>query len=533
MPDEPVPMADLKENGGEEVLIAGTAAGAVAGGSSPGTARLTVLTGRCFIRQEENDLSFLVSPTRLTLSGRNGDLSGCLVGNTALLIAGVVLHLVLSLLCGVAVIRRMFVALTEDRDSKFISRSAWSLMLFALLYQGFCSCGVVLLFHADSVSEVILGIAALASVVVMPFIGLRMIRSVVDENRATYVLDPKSTRWTWVLGAGEWVSLRESSVEQFGCLFQQYLPRTVFFLFIFECSLSLCFACIEAVYVETWVQCGYKKVAFLVANTLYAAQLVRLMPHRLPFANGLELVVNVLTGLGLGTAAAACFSIDPMNHWGAGVSDVTFMFAAYTMLLKSAFCIGILFFVILSKRRVRLAGVPAEPISKIPTTPVTPSHSRAKVVSLTEVAETFPLDDVRDSQSTRGLSPKWSPESELLEPGLHTKSSLSLGLAHGRAPMPRLPRNRSGGSWAASQVSLADSFQLANPNPVLSPQPPRRKSFVYPCSSPSSPKSNAESVLTPLIQPSLPQLVSLHELHNREPQLKPAFPTLHEMPLPL
>ncbi|KAJ9446825.1 hypothetical protein DIPPA_24709 [Diplonema papillatum] len=252
-------MADLAENGGETVLTAGTVIAATAGGSSPATARLTVLAGRCFIRQEENDLPMLVSPTRLTLPGRNGVFSGCLVGNTALLAAGVMLRLALSSLCAVEAVRGAFDIPTEDNKTGFISVSAWSLMVFILLYQGFSSCGVMLLFHADRVWEVLLGLAALASVVGMPFVGLRMIRSVVDENKAKHAMDPKKSCWTGLLGTGEWVSLWESSVERYGCLFQQYLPKAVFFLFVFECSLSLCFAFIEAVYVETWVQCGYKK----------------------------------------------------------------------------------------------------------------------------------------------------------------------------------------------------------------------------------------------------------------------------------
>ncbi|KAJ9446824.1 hypothetical protein DIPPA_24715 [Diplonema papillatum] len=535
-------MADLKESGGESALTVGTVMAATAGGTSLAAARLSVLTGRCFIREEKNDLSILLSPTRLTLSGRNGGLTGCLVGNTALLIAGVMLRLALSSLCGVEVIRDVFGIPIEDHKTGFITVSAWSLMLFALLYQGFSTCGVVLLFHADGVWEALLGLAALASVVVVPFIGLRMIRSVVDEIKAKHVIDPKKSCWTWLLGPGEWVSLRESSVERYGCLFQQYLPTAVFFFFVFECSLSLCFAFIEAVYVETWVQCGYKKVALLLVNAVYGLHLMRLMPHRLPFVNGLELVVFALACVGLGTAAVASFSEDPMHHWGSSSSDMSFMLAAYTVLLKCLFCIGVVLFEVRNKRRARLAGIQAvESHSKITAKP-----GGRKMQPLTVETETFSDDaadvreyealDARDSLFTGKHSTPilWSPVSEgLPEPSSFARNSLPPSVwGHGTTPSPSPARNRSSTSSSAAGTFFVDSAfgqfagyqtptagRLAAPGILLPPASRRGRPFGHSGNSPSSTKSNAaaESLFSPVFHSPLSQSAS-QQLLTRKTQ---------------
>ncbi|KAJ9446833.1 hypothetical protein DIPPA_24710 [Diplonema papillatum] len=451
------------------------------------------------------------------------------------------LRLALSSSCAMEAIQSAFGIPTEDSKTGFISVSAWSLMLFTLLYQGFSTCGVVLLFHADRVWEVLLGLAALASVVVMPFIGLRMIRSVVNENKAKYAIDPKKSCWTGLLGTGEWVSLRESSVERYGCLFQQYLPKAVFFLFVFECSLSLCFAFILAVYVETWVQCGYKKIALLMANAFYGLQLARLMPHRLPLVNGLELVVNILACLGLGTAAVACFAEDPVHHWGTGSSDMTFMLAAYTVLLKSVFCIGVVLFVVLNKRRARLQA--SEPLCKVPTTPIITKRRRSKIEPLTVAAEAFSYENELDARDQQFLeksctpllwSPVSEPTSELLS---FTKCNLSPGPCSGRTPAS--PRNRSNTcSWTTSQASPADSLrsvtavgQLTTPGKLLARQPRRGRCSVYSGisgNSPSSPKSFVEPGFTPTFLSSVELSTSLQELHSREMQEKQgAVPSHH------
>ncbi|KAJ9455679.1 hypothetical protein DIPPA_19586 [Diplonema papillatum] len=247
---EPHERAELpfEVNGGSKATTAVVVLAAV-GTGPPMTAGLLVLSSaRCFA--DDRDISFVLSPTQLRLPGESGSLSGCIVGNAAVLVAAMLLHVSVSGFLGFAESRHCLEILAKVNSflvGALISFSAWSLLIFLVLYQGFSTCGILLLLHVGGIEDVVLVAASVVSLLVAPIIGLKIIQSVVPKREAVHVIDPVPSRWNWFIGRGEWVSAKKNSVERYGSLFQQHAPQAVFFTFIFGCFLSFFFAAIYSV----------------------------------------------------------------------------------------------------------------------------------------------------------------------------------------------------------------------------------------------------------------------------------------------
>ncbi|KAJ9441925.1 hypothetical protein DIPPA_31855 [Diplonema papillatum] len=374
-PNETAARADEEfeaAGGGKASAVASALSVAGTGASASFSAGILALSSAtCF--GDARELSFVLSPTQLKLPGPNGPHSGCIVGNAGIIAAAMLLRLAVSGILGFAAVQRCLNACADANTtmvSALISFSAWWLFIFSVLYQGFCTCGMLLMLHAEGVEEALLAFAAVVSVLVAPIAGLKIIQSVVPTRKAVHVVDPVPSWWNWCIGKGEWVSLSENSVERYGSLFQHHDPEAVFYSLVYGCFLSVCFAAIYSVETTSWTQCGYKKLAMLAAKFVYLSQLVWRMPYRQAAVNVLEVAVEVAICLGLLLAALASFSANPLTHWGHATSQHILLFAAFTLLLRSILSVVAVAYVTQTGRRTRLelwtiARRPAAAVKKV------------------------------------------------------------------------------------------------------------------------------------------------------------------------
>ncbi|KAJ9442378.1 Alpha-L-arabinofuranosidase C [Diplonema papillatum] len=346
-------------------ITAGVSAWLVSMAASPlAASRLPLLAGACM---HDNELSFVMSPTQMDLGDEHGLYTGCVNGNMAVVLAVTVLHAIFAFVSMKTKSLQNVLGGGENVDGVLsvfglVAVPAWSLLFFILLYQGFASCGSVLLFYPNNASECILGLISVLATLAFPAYVLWTVRNIVSSTGdAVFVNDTNNEEDGAVgglkiafLGHGEWIPLHHVPVDRFGYLFMAYLPRAWFFLAV-ECVLAVTLAIIDAIKAHTWTGCGNKKIVMLCAMVIYLGVVIWKMPHKQTFANALEILVTVLLCFSLLFMAIAYYSEDNVEHWCYSAANTIFTIATFVLLAKCILLMASALGVILTKRRSRLS----------------------------------------------------------------------------------------------------------------------------------------------------------------------------------
>ncbi|KAJ9459176.1 hypothetical protein DIPPA_08283 [Diplonema papillatum] len=344
----------------EEIVAAGAlvSLGSSVAGNALAAGRLTLLMRPC---SEQDAVPFLYSPTRMDTGGAGGAYTGCVVGNTLLVFGVSVVHAALSgAVAASAPLRRLLGGNGSGANLLgafgLLRFPAWSLVVFLVLYPGFAACGVRSMFYPAVPLQFVVGVCATGVSIVFPLVVLYVVRKVVSKGLAVFVTDPSTTRCTaWLVGSGEWLSKDGSQVvNRMGVVFMRYHAARAYFV-VAECCLALALAFIDAVRPQSWTQCGHKRLAMLAAYLVYTSIVARLLPHRIPLDNALEIGASALACVSLFLLALSYYSEDPTAHWGYDFSFVAFQSAAGVALVKAVFDASGVVFVVLDGRRARLA----------------------------------------------------------------------------------------------------------------------------------------------------------------------------------
>ncbi|KAJ9449035.1 hypothetical protein DIPPA_06031 [Diplonema papillatum] len=344
----------------EEIVAAGAlvSLGSSVAGNALAAGRLTLLMRPC---SEQDAVPFLYSPTRMDTGGAGGAYTGCVVGNTLLVFGVSVVHAALSgAVVASAPLRRLLGGNGSGANLLgafgLLRFPAWSLVVFLVLYPGFAACGVRSMFYPAVPLQFVVGVCATGVSIVFPLVVLYVVRKVVSKGLGVFVTDPSTTRCTaWLVGSGEWLSKDGSQVvNRMGVVFMRYHAARAYFV-VAECCLALALAFIDAVRPQSWTQCGHKRLAMLAAYLVYTSVVARLLPHRIPLDNALEIGASALACVSLFLLALSYYSEDPTAHWGYDFSFVAFQSAAGVALVKAVFDASGVVFVVLDGRRARLA----------------------------------------------------------------------------------------------------------------------------------------------------------------------------------
>ena len=342
----------------EQIATAGgvaAVASAVGGGGGAAT-RLVMATLGC---HKEGDapveLPFALHPTQIKVAGSSS--AGAVAGNALVAVGfAVVCAAVLFAFrsCGAAC-SSAFASLDAQG---FLRLPSAPFFVFQLLYQGTTYGAMNLVLHPPSAVLWATGSVALVLCVVLPV----LVFSTVTKNvpgRARYMREQRPRSWamTWLLGPGEWVSLREDChwVNRYATAVRMYGQEFAWFSLI-DFAGSFALSALSAVDATTLVSCGHVKMSAALVFLIMLVVEARLWPHArmrdsaMDFVGlGLQMSAMVLMGLGYYSGAR-----DSTDSWMFATAGILLTAAVGFVLLKLACDVIAEAYIFLTNRRVNM-----------------------------------------------------------------------------------------------------------------------------------------------------------------------------------
>ena len=352
----------------EQITDAGgvAAVASVVGGGGGAATRLIMATRGCYKEGEAPvGLPFALNPTKIEVAGSSG--AGAVVGNTfvTVLFAGVcTMALFMAQSCG-------------DGSGAFASLDAQGLLrlpsapffVFQLLYQGTTYGAMTLVLNPPSAVLWCIGLVAVVLCAVLPVVLFFSVTKNVPV-RARYMRG-RQRRWlvTWLLGPGEWVSLREDChwVNRYATAVRMYQQNVAWFMII-DFAGSFALSALSAVDATELVSCGHVKMSAALVFLIMLVVEARLWPHArmrdsvMDFVGlGLQMSAMVLMGLGYYSGAR-----DSTDSWTFATAGILLTGAVALVLLKAACDVVAEVYIFLTKRRVNMQRVAFEMFRDVP-----------------------------------------------------------------------------------------------------------------------------------------------------------------------
>eukprot|EP00754_Rhynchopus_humris_P026555 Rhum_TRINITY_DN15027_c0_g1::Rhum_TRINITY_DN15027_c0_g1_i1::g.133961::m.133961 len=218
----------------EQIAAAGgvAAAASVVGGGGGAATRLIMATRGCYKEGEAPvGLPFALHPTQIEVAGSSS--AGAVVGNTfvTVLFVGVcTMGLFMFQSCGVG--SGAFASLDAQGLLRLPSAPFF---VFQLLYQGTTYGAMTLVFQPPSAVLWCIGLAAVVLCAVLPVVFFFAVTRNVPA-RARYMRENRPRNWltAWLLGPGEWVSLRADChwVNRYATAVRLYRQDVAWFMII-------------------------------------------------------------------------------------------------------------------------------------------------------------------------------------------------------------------------------------------------------------------------------------------------------------
>ena len=336
----------------EQKIAAGVVVGAaVAGGGAAGAASLIALSVMPCKLPDKDHFPLLLHPTRLEVGGSIP--VGVIFGNV-LIGLGVAISAKILLVI-VRLLRMKIPMITYDTEATFFFPAA-PLLVLQVLYEGLVMASFTLIIRGNDARTFMLSVVTVLVCIAMPVtVFWRIVKGVPARGRyLPDVLKPRGALAVFMLGKGEWMSLRQENhwVKSLSCFLVPFAPHAPWFSIV-DYTVMMLLGLISSFETETNSGCGTIKVLSAILCFFLACLVAVLRPYAKGRDNLGMAVVYLFTTTSLGLKAAAYFTNDFTGSIER-MSEVFGQVAFFTLLAKLVLDMIFVVYIAFSCRREAL-----------------------------------------------------------------------------------------------------------------------------------------------------------------------------------